>query len=161
MLASMKPVLLLEDLRDGKIDEDKYMDECGQRCINEMELAEPRPYETGGYIENALANYEDLGVNAHAMLAASEEEYKKAMAELQETDPAKARKAAKMVDKFAGAHRFREEIRSKGVWIFSILREFDELQVSVIYSEAFDTPQLGAAIMNRLIKAAGHQIILV
>ncbi len=33
--------------------------------------------------ENALANYEDLGVNAHAMLAASEEEYKKAMAELQ------------------------------------------------------------------------------
>ena len=124
MLASMKPVLLLEDLRDGKIDEDKYMNECGQRCINEMELAEPRPYETGGYIENALANYEDLGVNAHAMLAASEEEYKKAMAELQETDPAKARKAAKMVDKFAGAHRFREEIRSKGVWIFSILREF-------------------------------------
>ena len=124
MLASMKPVLLLEDLRDGKIDEDEYMNECGQRCINEMELAEPRPYETGGYIENALANYEDLGVNAHAMLAASEEEYKKAMAELQETDPAKARKAAKMVDKFAGAHRFREEIRSKGVWIFSILREF-------------------------------------
>ena len=45
--------------------------------------------------------------------------------------------------------------------LFSILREFDELQVSVIYSEAFDTPQLGAAIMNRLIKAAGHQIILV
>ena len=45
--------------------------------------------------------------------------------------------------------------------LFSILREFDELQVNVIYSEAFDTPQLGAAIMNRLIKAAGHQVILV
>jgi L-threonylcarbamoyladenylate synthase len=44
--------------------------------------------------------------------------------------------------------------------LFGILREFDELQVSVIYSEAFDTPQLGAAIMNRLIKAAGHQVIL-
>ena len=45
--------------------------------------------------------------------------------------------------------------------LFSILREFDDLQVSVIYSEAFDTPQLGAAIMNRLIKAAGHQVIQV
>ncbi len=43
--------------------------------------------------------------------------------------------------------------------LFSILREFDDLQVSVIYSEAFHTPQLGTAIMNRLIKAAGHQII--
>ncbi len=45
--------------------------------------------------------------------------------------------------------------------LFGILREFDDLHVSVIYSEAFDTPQLGAAIMNRLIKAAGHQIIQV
>ncbi len=45
--------------------------------------------------------------------------------------------------------------------LYSVLREFDELNVSVIYSEAFDTPNLGQAIMNRLIKAAGHQIIKV
>lgn len=43
--------------------------------------------------------------------------------------------------------------------LYGILREFDELDVSRIYSEAFETPQLGQAIMNRLIKAAGHQII--
>ena len=45
--------------------------------------------------------------------------------------------------------------------LFGLLREFDDLHVSAIYSEAFDTPQLGTAIMNRLIKAAGHQIIQV
>ena len=45
--------------------------------------------------------------------------------------------------------------------LYGILREFDESEVSVIYSEAFDTPQMGQAIMNRLIKAAGHQIISV
>ena len=45
--------------------------------------------------------------------------------------------------------------------LYSILREFDESEVSVIYSESFDTPQMGQAIMNRLIKAAGHQIISV
>ncbi|MDY3249447.1 MAG: L-threonylcarbamoyladenylate synthase [Candidatus Choladocola sp.] len=43
--------------------------------------------------------------------------------------------------------------------LYSILREFDEADVSVIYSESFDTPQMGQAIMNRLIKAAGHQMI--
>lgn len=43
--------------------------------------------------------------------------------------------------------------------LYGILREFDELDVSKIYSEAFETPQIGQAIMNRLIKAAGHQII--
>lgn len=45
--------------------------------------------------------------------------------------------------------------------LYSILREFDEENVSVIYSESFHTPQMGQAIMNRLIKAAGHQIITV
>lgn len=43
--------------------------------------------------------------------------------------------------------------------LYSILREFDDLGVTVIYSEAFDSPLLGQAIMNRLIKAAGHQVI--
>ncbi len=45
--------------------------------------------------------------------------------------------------------------------LFGILREFDDLGVDVIYSESFDTPQIGAAIMNRLIKAAGHHILSV
>ncbi|MCD8013431.1 MAG: threonylcarbamoyl-AMP synthase [Lachnospiraceae bacterium] len=43
--------------------------------------------------------------------------------------------------------------------LYAILREFDEMDVSVIYSESFETPQMGAAIMNRLMKAAGHQVI--
>ena len=45
--------------------------------------------------------------------------------------------------------------------LYGILRDFDDLGVDVIYSEAFDTPRMGQAIMNRLIKAAGHQVIKV
>lgn len=44
--------------------------------------------------------------------------------------------------------------------LFGILREFDELKVDKIYSEAFDMPKMGQAIMNRLMKAAGHQVII-
>lgn len=45
--------------------------------------------------------------------------------------------------------------------LYRILREFDSQNVSRIFSEAFETPSLGQAIMNRLIKAAGHQIVKV
>lgn len=45
--------------------------------------------------------------------------------------------------------------------LYGILREFDELEVTQIFSEAFETPKMGQAIMNRLMKAAGHQIIKV
>lgn len=43
--------------------------------------------------------------------------------------------------------------------LFAVLREFDEQKVSRIFSEAFDTPVMGQAIMNRLLKAAGHQVL--
>ena len=43
--------------------------------------------------------------------------------------------------------------------LYGALREFDSSGVAVIYSESFDTPHLGVAIMNRLKKAAGNKII--
>jgi len=45
--------------------------------------------------------------------------------------------------------------------LYKILRECDELNVEEIYSESFQTPRIGQAIMNRLLKAAGHTIVSV
>jgi len=43
--------------------------------------------------------------------------------------------------------------------LYRILREFDDEEVTKIYSEAFEDAGLGQAIMNRLLKAAGHRIV--
>ncbi len=43
--------------------------------------------------------------------------------------------------------------------LYECLRRFDELYIDRIYSETFPDEGLGQAIMNRLIKAAGHQVI--
>ena len=53
----------------------------------------------------------------------------------------------------------REEEETIAHHLYEVLRDFDEAQVNVIYSEAFYTPRMGQAIMNRLLKAAGHKII--
>ena len=45
--------------------------------------------------------------------------------------------------------------------LYKLLRDFDEKEVDIIYSESFATPRIGQAIMNRLLKAAGHQVITV
>ncbi|MBQ3890153.1 MAG: threonylcarbamoyl-AMP synthase [Lachnospiraceae bacterium] len=45
--------------------------------------------------------------------------------------------------------------------LFRILREFDEENIQKMYSESFKSDGVGAAVMNRLLKAAGHQIIKV
>ena len=43
--------------------------------------------------------------------------------------------------------------------VFESLRMFDKLDVSVIYSEYFGKGEMGDAIMNRLLKAASHEVI--
>lgn len=43
--------------------------------------------------------------------------------------------------------------------LYRILREFDEEEVDYIYSEAFESDGIGTAVMNRLMKAAGHTVI--
>ena len=43
--------------------------------------------------------------------------------------------------------------------LFRALREFDEEHVDFIYSESFDASGCGFAVMNRLLKAAGHQVV--
>ena len=45
--------------------------------------------------------------------------------------------------------------------LYAILREFDDEEMTVLFSEAFNTAGMGQAIMNRLLKAAGHRVVRV
>lgn len=55
-----------------------------------------------------------------------------------------------------GARKNEEEI---AMHLFAVLRRFDDTDVDCIYSESFEDAQIGPAIMNRLLKAAGHKVI--
>ena len=55
-----------------------------------------------------------------------------------------------------GSRRDEESIARH---LYGILRRFDDEQVTRIYSECFDAMGLGQAIMNRLLKAAGHRLV--
>jgi L-threonylcarbamoyladenylate synthase len=53
----------------------------------------------------------------------------------------------------------RSDEQSIGRHLYTILREFDDEKVTRIYSEAFEVQGFGQAIMNRLLKAAGHKVV--
>lgn len=53
----------------------------------------------------------------------------------------------------------RENRRTITKNLYAVLREFDQEDVDIIYSEAFFGEGIDVAIMNRLSKAAGHKII--
>ena len=45
--------------------------------------------------------------------------------------------------------------------LYALLREFDEKQVNYILGESFESEDLGFAIMNRMMKAAGYHVVKV
>ncbi|MCL2408074.1 MAG: L-threonylcarbamoyladenylate synthase [Oscillospiraceae bacterium] len=51
------------------------------------------------------------------------------------------------------------DVESIAKRLYDALREFDEHDIDAIYSESFDETGLGAAIMNRLLKASGYRVI--
>lgn len=62
------------------------------------------------------------------------------------------------VVKCLGARGDQESIARN---LYSVLRRMDDEQVTRIYSESFADDGFGQAIMNRLLKAAGHRVVKV
>lgn len=54
----------------------------------------------------------------------------------------------------------REDLNSVANQLYKTLRQFDEVEVDIIYSETFPNIGVGDAIMNRLEKAAAYQKII-
>lgn len=71
------------------------------------------------------------------------------------SDENASRYSAEVV-KTVGSIEDEEEIAHN---LYGILREFDETEVKEIYSESFEGDGIRGAIMNRLLKAAGHKVI--
>jgi len=53
----------------------------------------------------------------------------------------------------------REEEETVAHELYRVLREFDDEDVNVIFSESFEQKGIGQAIMNRLLKAAGYKVV--
>lgn len=124
VLDSMKPLLFLEDLAEGKISKEEYIKQCGHRHSHEMELMMPFPYEDPEFPEGRIREHLASGVNVHQMKKASEKEFRKALKEFDAKYPGKHDEIRKLLGKYARANKDRESVRNRGVKIFCILRKY-------------------------------------
>ena len=124
VIDSMKPLLLIEDVLSGKITQEDYMNTCGHRCADEMELLAPRPYEDPDYLTKQMQAHRESGVDLHAMQKSQQEAFEIALSEFKEKYPSKKKWIDKKISKFVHANTFREYLRSLGVRLFCVFREY-------------------------------------
>lgn len=53
----------------------------------------------------------------------------------------------------------RDRLETVAAGLYDVLRSFDEERLDFIFAESFPEEGVGRAIMNRLLKAAGHRVI--
>ncbi|WNS75289.1 L-threonylcarbamoyladenylate synthase [Bacillus sp. DTU_2020_1000418_1_SI_GHA_SEK_038] len=53
----------------------------------------------------------------------------------------------------------RENLETVATYLYEALRKFNNTNADIIYSEMFPNEGVGVAVMNRLMKAAGHRVI--
>ena len=124
IIECMKPTLLLEDVASGRMTREEYIRECGHRSADEMELMARRPYEDPSFIVALLKDRESTTANLRSMQERQKASYEEALAEFKEKFPSKRKWIDKEIAKFIHANTFREDIRSKGVRIFCVFREY-------------------------------------
>ena len=103
-----------------------------------------------------------------SIINASEKDFKNYVEQAIELNHSKNKKVGLILSKenkesfkadeieYIGSRDNEEEIAHN---LFAILRGFDNKDIDIIYSECFDNKDLGLAIMNRLTKAAGYDIV--
>lgn len=123
-VASMKPMLLIEDVINGCLSEEEYIKTCGHRSADEMELMSPRPYEDPTFLTSLIEEHKKSGISLHKMQEEEHKKFEEALSEFKSSYPSKAKWIDKELKAFAHANDFREDIRSKGVLIFSVFREY-------------------------------------
>lgn len=124
IIDSMKPLLMLEDLSEGKITKEDYIRECGHRHANEMELMMPFPYEDPNFPDKLIEDHKNSGISIRKMKEKSEANFEEALKEFDKLYPSRSKKIRKDLAKYAAANEDRERVRNKGVKIFCVLRKY-------------------------------------
>ena len=123
-LESMKPLLAIEDIILGRMTKAEYVRCYGHRSVSEMELACPYPYENPDFPDNIIAEHLHSGVNVHKMKSEQTERYSNAVIKFKKLYPYKSKWLDKKLENFAIANLKRENVRSKSVKLFCLMREY-------------------------------------
>lgn len=125
-LASLGPLLGLEQLARGEIDRETYGRLYGHRGPHEFEVSAPRIAEDPALLERELSQVREAmrEGSATALLARQQQARKEAWARFEAKSPKKARQMKKRIDAAADAARAREDARSEIIRAYGVIRRF-------------------------------------
>ena len=123
-LASLGPLVGLDRLARGEIDQAEFTRQWGHRCPDELEISVPRPEEDPAWVERRLAALHTGGADVPSLLAHQQQVRQQALARFRDRYPHRVRQLDRRLTAAARGARAREAARSEVVRAFQVLRHF-------------------------------------
>ena len=123
-IESIGTLLAIDDVIQGKMTKEEYVNRYGHRHANEMELALPYPYEEPNFPDNVIEDYVSSGINAYEMKENQEKRREASVQEFNRLYPSKSAWLNRLLKKYSVAVYSREKIRSDALRLFCVVREY-------------------------------------
>jgi pyruvate,water dikinase len=124
LLESAGPMLGLELVAKGKITKEEYLSRYGHRCASEIEMAQPRPIDIPGWVDDQVARLQESGTDLESLQAKARQEYLNTLEYLHSKYPSKAKKLGRQLENLAFLARKREAARSEYSRFFRVIQAF-------------------------------------
>lgn len=124
ILASLGPLLGLEQVIAGRLSREAYLEQYGHRGPHEMELFAPGADDDPEWFEKQLAQFTRLPVKVEALLAKQRAEWAAAWSRFESRFPEKAPATRRCLEKVSAAARNREAVRSEVTRLARLVRFF-------------------------------------
>lgn len=123
-LASLGPLIGLEQLADGEIDAETYRERYGHRGPHEFEISLPRPAEDPDWLERTVAEQRTADYSVSELLRRQERARQAAWLRFSQRYPHRVANTRHKINRWTEISRRREEARSEVVRFFWVLRAF-------------------------------------
>jgi phosphohistidine swiveling domain-containing protein len=123
-LESLGPLVSLAKVKDGRISRAEYIDRYGHRGPHEGELSAPDPSDDPEWLDQRLVDFTRPSVDVNALLARQRTEFYAAWQRFETRFPDKSSTFRRRLGVVAAAAKNREAIRSEGIRLTRLTRQF-------------------------------------
>ncbi len=121
-LASMKPLLAIEDVINGKMTKEEYSENYGHRSPHEFEVYYEYPGDDPNYIEKQIEQFKDTSLSPFTLLRKQQEAFEKAKNDFINKYPSREKWLTKKLELVSKDANTRESLRNEFIKVFRVMR---------------------------------------
>ena len=121
-LVSMKPLLAIEQVINGSLTPERYLELYGHRSPHEFEVFYAYPADDPSFVDNQIKEYNNAGLSASELLKNQQNKFMQGKKLFAQKFPTKQKWLERKLEKVSKDANTRESLRNEFIKVFRVMR---------------------------------------